>query len=190
MPGRQIHDVVGVLQEGLHSIHSKAMKSMVLKIDLSKSYDRVSWTYFRIVLSKIGFDGNFISWVMSSLSSVSFSLLVNGAASPFFKSGRGLRQGCPLAPLLFLIVVEGLSRALMNVKECGLYHGISFGNEVTLSHVLFVDDIVIIIDGTKQSLSSLFEVLLNFCKASGMKINEDKSSLYVSNLDESEVISL
>ena len=113
------------------------MKSVVLKIDLSKAYDRVSWTYLRVVLSKMGFSLNFISWVMSSLSSVSFALLVNGTASPFFKSGRGLRQGCPLAPLLFLIVVEGLSRALLYVKECGIYHGLSFGNEVTLSHVLF-----------------------------------------------------
>ena len=82
--GRQIHDVVGVIQEGMHTISSKGLKSTVLKIDLSKSYDRVSWTYLRVVLSKMGFVGSFISWVMSSLSSVSFSLLVNGAASSFF----------------------------------------------------------------------------------------------------------
>ena len=59
-PGRHIHDVVGVLQEGLHCIHSKAMKSVVLKIDLSKAYDRVSWTYLWVVLSKMGFPGTFI----------------------------------------------------------------------------------------------------------------------------------
>ena len=120
----------------MHTIHSKGLKSVVLKIDLSKAYDRVSWTYLRVVLSKMGFAGSFISWVMSSLSSVSFALLINGAASPFFKAGRGLGQGCPLAPLLFLIVVEALSRALQNVIDNGIYHGISFGNEVTLSHVL------------------------------------------------------
>ena len=99
---------------------------------------------------------------MNSLSSVSFSLLVNGVASPFFKSRRGLRKGCPVAPLLFLIAVEGLSRALLNVKECGIYHGISFGNEVTLSHVLFVDDIVMVTDGSELYLFSLFEVLMIF----------------------------
>ena len=83
----------------------------------------------------MGFEGSFLSWVMSNMSSVSFALLVNSAASPFFKSGRGLRQGCPLAPLLFLVVVEGLSRALLNVKDCGFYHGITFGNDISLSHV-------------------------------------------------------
>ena len=84
LPNRQIHDDVGVLQEGMHTIHSKGIKLVVLKICLSKSYDWVSWTYLRVILSKMGFAGSFISWVMSSLSSVTFVLLVNGAASSFF----------------------------------------------------------------------------------------------------------
>ena len=55
LPSRQIHDVVGVIQEGLHTIHGKHLKSVVLKIDLSKDYDRVSWTYLRVLFSKMGF---------------------------------------------------------------------------------------------------------------------------------------
>ena len=94
---------------------------------------------------------------MSSLSYVSFDLLINGAASSFFRAGRGLRQGCPLAPLLSLIVVEGLSRALLFAKECGDLHGISFGNDISLSHVLFVDDIVMVSDGSEQFLLTLPE---------------------------------
>ena len=124
----------------------------------------------------MGFTVPFITWIMSSISYVSFSLLINGAASSFFKAGRGLRQGCPLAPLLFLILVEGLSRALLSAKECGIFRGISFGNDISISHVLFVDDIVTILDGSEQSLSTLYEVLLIFCKASGMLINGDKSN--------------
>ena len=61
LPGRQIHDVVGVIQEGMHTIHVKGLKFVVLKIDLSKAYDRVSWTYSRVILSKMGFAGSFIS---------------------------------------------------------------------------------------------------------------------------------
>ena len=116
----------------------------------------------------------FISWIMSSLSSVSFVVLINGVASSFFKSGRGLRQGCPLALLLFLIVVEGFCRALLAAKASRDYHGISFGNDVTITHVLFVDDIVTISDGSEQSLSILYEIMQTFCKASGMLINVDK----------------
>ena len=83
----------------------------------------------------------------------------------------------PLAPLLFLIVVEGLGRALLYAKYCGNYHGLYFGNDIVLTHVLFVDDVVIINDGSKQSLSTLYEILMIFCKASGMKIN-DENLLY------------
>ena len=96
-----------------------------------------------------------------------------------------------MAPLLFLIVFEGLGRALLSAKDCGAFHGISFGNNITLSdHVLFVDDIVMVSDGSEQSLSTSYEVLMVFCKASGMFINEDKSSFYYSGLDEYELISL
>ena len=128
----------------------------------------------RIALSKMGYIVPFITCIMSSLSSVSFSLLINGDASSFFRAGRGLRQGCPLAPLLFLIIVEGMSRALLSAKECGDLHGISFGNDISLSHVLFVDDIVMVSDHSEHSLSTLYEVLQIFCKASRMHINEDK----------------
>ena len=128
----------------------------------------------RVILSKMGFVVPFITWIMSSLTSVSFYLRINGVASPFFKSGKGLRQGFPLAPLPFIIVIEGLGRALLSAKQCGDFHGISFGNDISLSHVLFVDDIVMVSNGSKQSLSTLYEVLQIFCKASRMLINEDK----------------
>ena len=138
----------------------------------------------------MGFTVPFITWIMSSLSSVSFALLINGAALSFFNAGRGLTQGCPLAPLLFLIVVEGLSRELLSAKECGIFHGISFGNDISISHVLFVDDIVTVSDGSEQSLSTLYEILLIFCNATRMLINGDKSTILHVGLDEYELITL
>ena len=95
------------------------MKSAVLKIDLCKAYDRVNWTYLWVIMSKMGFSVPFITWVMSNIYSVSFVVLINGVASTFFRSRRGFRQGCPLAPLLFLIVVEGLSRYILTAQDMG-----------------------------------------------------------------------
>ena len=138
----------------------------------------------------MGFSVPFISWVMRSLSSVSFVVLINLVTSSFFKFGRGLRQGCPLAPLLFLIVVEGLGRSLLAAKASGYFHGISFGNDITLTHVLFVDDIVMVSDGSEKSLSSLYEIMQTFCKDSGMLINVDKSTLLYSRLDDVELITV
>ena len=97
----------------------------------------------------MGFVVSFITWVMGSLTFVSFAILINGFASSFFKPGRGLRQGYHLAPLLFLIVVEGLGRDLLDLKTHGVFHGLSFGNGVTLTHVLFVDDIILVCDGSE-----------------------------------------
>ena len=95
-----------------------------------------------------------------------------------------------MAPLLFLIVVEGLGRAILFAKACVTYHGLPFGNDIVLTHVIFVDDIVMVNDGSEQSLSTLYEILMIFCKAYGMKINDDKSSLYFSCVEEIEVINL
>jgi hypothetical protein len=125
LEGRQIHEAIGVAQEGLHSLKTTRSKGAILKIDLSKAFDRVNWAYIRLLLTHLGFQVPFIKWVMACISSVSFAVLINGAASPFFKSERGLRQGCPLSPLLFLLVAEGLSKALDAAARSGTFQGIS-----------------------------------------------------------------
>eukprot|EP01018_Ginkgo_biloba_P022058 Gb_03022 [translate_table: standard] len=93
--GRQIHEAIGVAQEGLHSIKTRRLKAVVAKIDLSKTHDRVSWLYLRMMLIHIGFCVPFVNWVMSCVSTVSFEVLINGAAS----------------------VAEGLSRAIIDAKR-------------------------------------------------------------------------
>jgi hypothetical protein len=95
------------------------MKGMILKVDLSKAFDRVSWLYIRMLLTHLGFPFEFIKWIMCCITNISFSVLVNGAASPFFHSERGLRQGCPLSPLLFLLIMEGLNRFIKEEHNRG-----------------------------------------------------------------------
>lgn len=91
MEGRQIHEAIGVAHEALHSIKTQKKKGAVLKIDLSKAYDRVSWLYVRLLLTHLGFGLPFVNWIMSCITLVSFAILINGAASPFFQATRGLR---------------------------------------------------------------------------------------------------
>ena len=97
----------------------------MIKIDLSKAYDRVNWLYIRMLLTHLGFCYDFVRWIMACISTVSFAVLINGAASPFFHAGQGLRQGCPLSPLLFLLVAEGLNRFILASKEEGTFRGIA-----------------------------------------------------------------
>jgi hypothetical protein len=147
LEGRQIHEAVGVAQEGLHSLKTTRSKGEILKIDLSKAFDRVNWTYIRLLLTHIGFHVPFIKWIMACITSVSFAVLINGATSPFFKSERGLRQGCPLSPLLFLLVAEGLSKSLEEATRVGTFQGISVSSGMKITHLLFVDDILIFCNG-------------------------------------------
>ena len=76
-------------QEGLHNIKTKKVKVAILKIDLSKAYDKVSWLYIGMLLTHLGFCIGFIRWIMSCVTTVSFAVLMNGAALPLFHAKRG-----------------------------------------------------------------------------------------------------
>jgi hypothetical protein len=84
LDGHQIHEPIGVAREGIHNMKTRKMKGVVLKIDLSKAYERVDWSY--LLLTHVSFDMPFIRWVMDCITFVSFAVLINGEASPFFHS--------------------------------------------------------------------------------------------------------
>ena len=81
---RQIHDAVSLAQEALHSIHLNKKDSFALKLDLSKAYDRVNWTFLYLLLTQIGMNVDFINWIMGCIQSTSFVVLINGAPLEFF----------------------------------------------------------------------------------------------------------
>ena len=85
---------------------------MIIQLDLTKAYDKLSWSYKRAVLRAYGFDQNWIRWVMALVTTTSFSILLNGAPSRTFTPFRSLRQGDLLSPFLFVLMMEGLGRAI------------------------------------------------------------------------------
>jgi hypothetical protein len=174
-----------VAQEGLHSLKSHRSKGVVLKIDLLNAFDRVKWSFIRLLLTHLGFEVPFIRWIMACISSVTFAVLINGAASPFLTSERGIRQGFPLSPLLFLLVAEGLSRALISAKNMGDFKGIKTSPNFIITHLLFVDDVLIFCSGRPRDAKTLAEILQLFRDATGMIINSQKSTLSLTRLDDS-----
>jgi hypothetical protein len=177
LKGRQIHQAIGISQEGLHSIHTQKQKAITYKVDLSKSFDKVSWLYIRLLLIHLGFNHPFVTWTMNCISSTSFSLLINGSATKFFRVERGLHQGCPLSPLLFLMVEECLSRIIHSEATSTKIKGIKINSSFSLTHLLFVDDILLFCEGNISYISTLKEILHTFCISTGMQINMEKSSL-------------
>jgi hypothetical protein len=136
LEGRQITDAIGVVQEALHSIKVKNLRALVLKLDLIKAYDRVDWGFLRLVLLQVGLSLEATDWILGCVTSTNFVVLINGRPSSFFKSSRGLRQGCPLSPLLFLLIVEGLSRVIQSqVREKNL-EGVTVARGLRITHLL------------------------------------------------------
>ena len=117
-------------------------------MDLNKAFDRVDWTYVRLILIQIGVPLLTVNWIMGCLSSANFALLVNGTPSIFFSASRGIRQGCPLSPLLFILVIEGLSLLIKDARSNGLIRGIRISPSLALTHLLFVDDVILMGLGT------------------------------------------
>jgi len=123
---------------------------------------------------------------MGCLSTMSFSVLINGSTSSFFKEERGIRKGCPLSPLLFLLVSECLSHFLIEAKSDGNFKDIKITSGLYISHLLFVDEILIFCDGSRQDIEKMCEGLILFKQATCMVINEQKSSVTLSYLDGGE----
>lgn len=98
---------------------------MAIKLDMSKTYDCVEWGYLKLLIENMGFHHRWISLITECISFVSYSFLVNGEPHGFVKSSRGLRQGDPLSPYLFLLCAEGFHALIKQVEVQGELQGVS-----------------------------------------------------------------
>ena len=152
---------------------------------MTKAFDRVNWTYIHLILIHIGVPLVGVNWILGYISSANFAVLVNGSPSSLFPASRGIRQGCPLSSLLFILVIEGLSLLIEDAKRNGKVKGIKISSHLFLTHLLFVDDVILFGCGTYEEWIA-FKVLLDtFCEASGMCINLEKSCFLHNDLDAS-----
>lgn len=117
---------------------AKSRGSMALKLDMSKAYDRVEWDYLACVLITMGFPATWIDRVMICVTTVSYSFLVNGTVSDVIVPNRGLRQGDPLSPYLFLLCVVGLGALIKQAHQDNIIHGISIVRKAPLISHLFL----------------------------------------------------
>ncbi|KAL0407592.1 UNVERIFIED_CONTAM: putative mitochondrial protein [Sesamum latifolium] len=178
--GRLIADNILLAQELVHCLGANGSKNnTIFKLDMAKAYDRLNWNFLYRMVSQIGFPAQWIAKVRMLTENCWFNILINGEGAGFFKSTRGLRQGDPLSPTLFVLAAECLSRGLDNLfAQHPRLHYLTRGS-LNVSHLAFADDVIIFSKGTRRELKILMDFLQHYEAISGQRINRDKSSFTV-----------
>ena len=187
---RLISNNILVAFESLHSMHKHKGKEnfMAIKLDMSKTYDRVEWPYLKVVMVKMGFDEKWINLIMLCVTTVSYSVLVNGEPKGMIHPTRGIKQGDPLSPFLFLLCTEGLNSLINNAAANGDIKGYSLcRNGPRLTHLLFADDSLLFCRATIQECQKILDILDTYAKCSGQQINKSKTTLFFSMCTTEEI---
>ena len=128
-------------------------------MDIENAYDHVNWKFLFAVLRKMGFGEKLINWIEWCISTVKFFVLINGSPSDFFQSSRGLRQGDPISPYLFVIAMEVFSCLLKRAISGGYLSGWRVrgrsGEGILISHLLFVDDTFVFCEASQDQMTYL-----------------------------------
>ncbi|KAL0406466.1 UNVERIFIED_CONTAM: putative mitochondrial protein [Sesamum latifolium] len=125
-----------------------------MKLDMSKAYDRVEWSFLRGVLLRLGFSHRFVALVMLLVTIVSYSITLNGDQFGYFCPERGISQGDPLPPYLFIFCAEVLSCLIQDAENRGRLTGVAVArNAPRVSHLLFADDTLVFCEATKEQIN-------------------------------------
>lgn len=172
---RFILDGVVILNEAIEDARKTKAKRLLFKVDFAKAFDSVSWDYLLDMKRKLNFPEKWILWIKECISTAKANVLVNGSPSGEFALERGIRQGDPLSPFLFLVAAEGLNMLVKRAVERGLVRAAEVGrNKVRVSHIQYADDTLFIVDGMKENAVAIRRLLNNFELASGLSVNFDK----------------
>ncbi|KAH1032636.1 hypothetical protein J1N35_044810 [Gossypium stocksii] len=151
-------------------------------LDMNKAYDRVEWGFLEGMMKHMGFASEWISLIKHCFSSVSYIVNFNGSSSEKFFPQRGLRQGDPLSPYLFLICTEGFSALLNSAAQTGKLRGVKVCRESpVVNHLFFADDSIIFGDANEIGGRVLIDILKRYENVSEQKINLDKSQIFFSS---------
>ncbi|XP_056688055.1 uncharacterized protein [Spinacia oleracea] len=183
IPGRNIADNILLATELVKCYSRKHISPRcMIKVDLKKAYDSLEWPFLKSMMQELGFSDLFIKWVMQCLSTVSYSILVNGFPTMPITAKKGLRQGDPMSPYLFALGMEYLSRSLAVATSEGRFNFHPRCKKLGISHMMFADDLLMFARADVPSVNSLFGAFLKFSAASGLSANLHKSDVYTAGI--------
>lgn len=183
IPGRLSADNIVVVQEALHSMRRKKGRKgwMLLKLDLEKAYDRIRWDFLEDTLKAANLPELWVKWIMQCVEGPSMTLLWNGEKTNSFRPARGLRQGDPLSPYLFVLCLERLCHQIDRAVGLKEWKPISLSRgRPKISHICFADDLILFAEASVAQIRVIRRVLERFCVASGQKVSLEKSKIFFS----------
>lgn len=176
-----IPDNLIIAHEVFHALKNKVSQgkeNVAIKLDMNKVYDRVEWCFIEKVLLAFGFHATWLGLVMKLVTSVTYHYKVNGFTSSTITPQRGLHQGDPLSPYLFILVADVLSLMINKAVRVGSPHGFQIARgALVLTHLMFVDDAFLFAQADQGNIYQLLYILNVYSKSFGQCINLTKSGL-------------
>lgn len=166
--------------------HCRKLPTLVLKLDFAKAFDSVDWLSLNAIMDARGFPPLWCNWITSMLQTLKLVVFVNGVPGPWFACGRGLRQGDPLSPYLFLLVADVLQQMIKLDQR--ISHPAASGKPCP--ELQYADDTLILLKADQDGLVALKQVLDLFCEATGLHINFNKSTMVPMNTSSSTTTAL
>ena len=169
--GRFIGENIRLIDSIINYTNDQSIPGLILLLDFEKAFDTLEWSFVEKTLQHYGFGPSIQKWIQTLYCDIESGVMNNGWMSECFKIERGVRQGCPLSPYLFVLSVEVLASAIRSDQHI---KGISVNQkEIKLSQ--YADDTTLILDGSKDALETSLDVIGKFSKISGLRLNNKKT---------------
>ncbi|XP_071712198.1 uncharacterized protein [Rutidosis leptorrhynchoides] len=186
--GRNILDGVLIANETLSFLKLKRGRGFIFKVDFEKAFDTLNWEFLIEIMRIMGFGSKWRKWILTCFKSTSISIFVNGSPTSEFGLERGVRQGDPLSPFLFILATEGLNVLTKNAVAKKMFSGVEVGaDKVVISHLQYADDTIFFGTWSESNVRSLLNLLKCFELTTGLKINYHKSNLIGVGVEDVEV---
>lgn len=181
---RSMHENFKFVHNTARELHRKKIPSVLMKIDISKAFDTLSWEFIIQILKRRGFGNRWCSWICGLLRTASSSVRVNGEISEPFSLGSGVRQGDSLSPALFILVMDVLQAMINWAAQNNLLSSLGLNSNVPRTS-FFADDVVLFLRNCSSDMEVIAAILKLFGEASGLRINLQKSTVTCIRCDES-----
>ncbi|XP_039026534.1 uncharacterized protein LOC120160184 [Hibiscus syriacus] len=181
--GRNIIDNSLIAQEMVKGYGRKVISPRCsMKIDLHKAFDSLHWGFILSILRALQFPNIFIDWIVICFTQARYSISFNGSLTGYFKGARGLRQGDPISPYLFVLAMNVLSNMLNLAAAKGIFAFHPKCKKIGLTHLSFAYDLLIFCKGNVDSVIGVLSVLDHFYQISGLNLNSSKSELFAAGI--------